>query len=89
MVHRSARPHKLSQKYTPSNYILVSEEGEPTDFQQVCEDEHNKEWTKAMEEEMNSLRKNRTWELVELPKERRALQNKWVYKIKHESEGKR
>ena len=38
---------------------------------------------------MNSLRKNRTQELVELPKERRALQNKWVYKIKHESEGKK
>ena len=41
-----------------------------------------------MEEEMNSLRGNKTWELVNLSKGRKALQNKWVYKIKHEGDEK-
>ena len=36
---------------------------------------------------MDSLLENKTWELVKLPKGRRALQNKWVYIIKHEGEG--
>ncbi|CAH9124988.1 unnamed protein product, partial [Cuscuta epithymum] len=37
-----------------------------------------------MQEEMQSLHENHTYELVELPKGRRALKNKWVYRIKTE-----
>lgn len=40
-----------------------------------------------MTEEMKSLRKNDTYELVDLPKGRKALRNKWVYKIKRDSNG--
>ena len=36
----------------------------------------------AMEEEIQSLNKNQTWELVELPKGKRAIGCKWVYKKK-------
>jgi len=35
-----------------------------------------------MQEEIESLQKNRTWELCELPKGRRALTAKWIYKRK-------
>eukprot|EP00253_Pinus_taeda_P032649 PITA_32649 len=42
-----------------------------------------------MEEEMNSLLENKTWELVNLPKGIKALQNKWVYRIKHEGDEKK
>ena len=38
---------------------------------------------------MGSLLENETWELVKLPKGRKSLQNKWVYRIKHEGEGKK
>ena len=31
---------------------------------------------------MNSIRANKTWDLVELPKNRRALPCKWVYRLK-------
>ncbi|GKB32554.1 retrovirus-related pol polyprotein from transposon TNT 1-94 [Tanacetum coccineum] len=37
-----------------------------------------------MEDEMNSLYENNTFELVKLPKGKRALINKWVYKLKIE-----
>ena len=36
----------------------------------------------SMEEEMNSLKKNNTYDLVELPKGRKAVKNKWVFKSK-------
>jgi len=62
----------------------LTNEGGPNYFQEACKVEHSKEWKKAMEEEMNSLLENKMWELVNLPKGRRALQNKWVYRIKHE-----
>ena len=37
-----------------------------------------------MHEEMKSLHKNNTYELMELPKGKRALKNKWVLKKKPE-----
>ena len=39
-----------------------------------------------MREEMNSLWKNDTYELTELPKGRKALKNKWVFKLKNDDE---
>ena len=34
-------------------------------------------------EEMEALYKYKTWELVELPKDRNVVRNKWACKIKH------
>ena len=40
------------------------------------EDEHKKEWVEAMQDEMTSLHENNTFELVKLPKGKKALKNK-------------
>ncbi|KAH9782975.1 hypothetical protein KPL71_009140 [Citrus sinensis] len=48
------------------------EEQEPIEFE-------------APEEEIEALHKNKTWELVSLPRGRKAIGNKWVYKIKRDS----
>jgi len=40
-----------------------------------------------MEEEMNSIRDNKTWSLVELPQGHRAIGLKWVYKVKRDKNG--
>ena len=42
-----------------------------------------------MQEEMESLHQNQTWDLVNLPIGKWALQNKWVYKLKEEEGGRR
>ena len=39
-----------------------------------------------MREEMNSLWKNDTYKLTELPKGRKSLKNKWVFKLKNDDE---
>ena len=36
-------------------------------------------WEQGMDEEMDSLVRNQTWDLVKLPAGKRVLQNKWVY----------
>ena len=36
---------------------------------------------------MESIRSNNVWELVDLPQGRKAIQNKWVLKIKHKVDG--
>ena len=40
-----------------------------------------------MKDEMDSLLKNKTWELTTLPEGKKALQNKWVYRVKTEHDG--
>ena len=42
-----------------------------------------------MKEEMDSLVNNQTWDLVQFPTEKWALQNKCVYKLKEEYGGKK
>ena len=40
------------------------------------------EWTEACQYEMDALAKNGTWELVDLPPNRKAVKCKWVFKLK-------
>ncbi len=40
-----------------------------------------------MDREMAALDANKTWELVPLPKGKKAIGCKWVYKMKHNSDG--
>ena len=42
---------------------------------------------KGMQDEMDSLQKNNTYELVKLPKGKKVFQNKWVYKLKKDGKG--
>jgi hypothetical protein len=46
------------------------------------EDEHNPSWRKAMMEEMDSIKENDTWSLVDLPPGRKLIGVKWVFKVK-------
>ena len=44
-------------------------------------------WMDAMDKEMNSLHMNDVWDLVKLPKDRKAVGSKWVFKLKVGSDG--
>mgnify|MGYP000008101293 CR=1 FL=1 len=61
-----------------SQYILLTYEGEPKCYDETIVDEHKEKWQSAMQEEMDSLHEKYTYDLVELPKGKRALRNKAV-----------
>lgn len=63
----------------------VQETIEPQHYGEACQKQG---WNDAMKEEMDALYKNQTWELVDLPENKKKIGCKWVYKIKYNSEGK-
>lgn len=56
---------------------------EPATNSQACKSQEADQWRAAMDEEFNSLIKNKTWTLVDLPNDRKPISCKWVYKIKY------
>ncbi|XP_071723004.1 uncharacterized protein [Rutidosis leptorrhynchoides] len=44
-------------------------------------------WKKAMNEEMKSLQKNATWEMVYLPRGKRLVCCRWVFTVKYKADG--
>ncbi|KAJ0588916.1 putative RNA-directed DNA polymerase [Helianthus annuus] len=44
-------------------------------------------WIKAMKKEIQALEQNETWTLEKLPEGKRAIDSKWVYKIKYKPNG--
>lgn len=83
-LRRSTRERRASTRYPRDEYVVIADEGEPQSYEQAITSEHKGEWEKAMQEEMQSLHDNHTYDLVELPKGKRALKCKWVYKLKTE-----
>jgi hypothetical protein len=45
-------------------------------------------WHRAMDEELVSIHDNNTWELIDLPNDHKAIELKWVCKMKQDDEGK-
>ncbi|RDX70843.1 hypothetical protein CR513_49870, partial [Mucuna pruriens] len=65
-------------------YWLFTKEGESSSFQEALRSSDVSLWMTAMQEEIEALHRNKTWNLVELPKGRKAIGCKWVYKIKRD-----
>ncbi|CAL1354730.1 unnamed protein product [Linum trigynum] len=81
---RFGRVTRRSTRYPETEYVSLTDGGEPESFTEAMIDEHKQRWIQAMQDEMDSLYENKTFELVKLSKGKRALKNKWVFKIKHD-----
>lgn len=57
-------------------------EEEPNSLEEALKGSAAKEWKQAMKKEMDALIKNCTWELTDLPAGRKAISNRWIFKIK-------
>jgi hypothetical protein len=62
--------------------MLSSTDDEPKMVREAVELIEDKLWKDSMVEEMESLHKNETWDLVKLPNGRKLVNSKWVFKKK-------
>nr|KYP66211.1 Retrovirus-related Pol polyprotein from transposon TNT 1-94 [Cajanus cajan] len=60
-------------------------ETEPVTFEEAI---LNSKWVDAMKDELRSIEKNQVWELVTLPKAKRPISLRWVFKTKTDPTGK-
>jgi hypothetical protein len=90
--HISGAPYPLTHYVNCANFSLqhrrfiaaVTAEREPVHFSEAVKDV---KWRLAMQQELQALEENGTWILQPLPAEKKPLGCKWVYKIKHNSDG--
>ncbi|GAU24164.1 hypothetical protein TSUD_83990 [Trifolium subterraneum] len=65
-------------------HLAFMAESEPIDVISALKSE---KWRCAMKEELDSIESNQTWELVDLHQNKRAIDVKWIYKLKMNSKG--
>lgn len=57
---------------------------EPLSFEEA---EGSPEWKEVMQQEIEALEKNQTWELIPKPENCKHVTCKWAYKLKRKSDG--
>lgn len=65
-------------------HMALLADANPVSFEEAISDEI---WRKAMKEELASIEKNKTWDLVDLPANKTRISVKWVYKVKLNPDG--
>jgi hypothetical protein len=89
-VDRSRRHPKPVKRYIEECNVAyamsVAEEiegnSEPSNYSEAITSADRNNWMAAMQDEMESLEKNGTWDLVKLPKNKKPIHCKWIYKRK-------
>ncbi|GJR79770.1 putative RNA-directed DNA polymerase, partial [Tanacetum coccineum] len=79
--------HVNYSKLNNVNYCFattLNKSVEPTNYYEAIKDPR---WVEAMNLEIEALTRNNTWTLTDLPHGRKAIANKWLYKIKYKSSG--
>ena len=66
---------------------LASEIIEPENLTEAMTGDYAEQWKLAAGTEYESLTENKTWDLVELPENEKPIGSKWVFKVKHGSDG--
>jgi hypothetical protein len=90
VVIKSTKLSIPPERCSPSlYYLLLTNSGEPECYEEAMQVDTKKKWEKGMKEKMDSLVNNHTWDLVHLSAGKRALRNKWVYKLKEEDGGEK
>ena len=66
---------------------MVDEIDDPATYEEAMMSPDSNKWLEAMKSEMESMYENQVWTLVDLPHDRKAVENKWIFKRKTDADG--
>jgi hypothetical protein len=66
---------------------MLTDLDERATYTEAMEGPESEKWLKAMKFEIRSMYDNQVWTLVEIPSDRKAVENKWIFKKKTNADG--
>ena len=66
---------------------MLLDHNEPTNYEEAMMSLDSDKWLEAMKSEIASMYENKVWTLVDLPNDRQAIENKWIFKRKTDDDG--
>ena len=66
----------------------VVDDRDPIDFQEAVSGPDADLWIDSMNRELDNLKRLNVYDLVPLPKGRKAVGSKWIYKVKRDADSK-
>ena len=85
--HRSTRVRSAPEWY--GNHVLevmLLDHDEPTNYEEAMMSPDSVKWLEAIKSEIWSMYENKVWTLVDLPGDRKAIENKWIFKRKTDAD---
>ena len=84
---RSTRVRSAPEWYgNPVLEVMLLDHDEPTNYEEAMMSPDSAKWLEAMKSEMGSMYQNKVWTLVDLPDDRQAIENKWIFKRKTDTD---
>ena len=72
---------------TPVLEVMLLDNNEPTSYGEAMVGPNSEKWLEAMKSEIGSMYHSKVWSLVDLPDDRHAIENKWIFKKKTDDDG--
>lgn len=69
------------------NEKILPDEPDPVNLKEAMQSSYAEKWQEAIDEEINNLKKNQTWELVPKPPNARVIGSRWLFRRKYDEEG--
>ncbi|GJV58922.1 retrotransposon protein, putative, ty1-copia subclass [Tanacetum coccineum] len=89
-IHRSTRTSRPTDRlclYIDAEEHKLGDLSEPANYKVALLDPESKKWLDAMNVEMQSMKDNDIWVLVELPPNAKTVDSKWLFKKKTDMDG--
>ena len=89
-IRKSARTRRAPDRmclYIDAEEHELGDLGEPKTYKAALLDPESKKWLGAMNVEIQSMKDNEVWELVELPPNCKTVGSKWLFKKKTDMDG--
>jgi hypothetical protein len=66
---------------------MMINQDEPATYTEAMEGPESEKWLEAMKSKIRSMYDNQVWILVDIPSDRKAVENKWIFKKKIDMDG--